>query len=49
LPQAARDIDGDGRDDLECRFGVQAARLSAANPVGTQASLARLSPRCRRE
>lgn len=30
-----RDINGDGRDDLECRFDVQAARLSAANPTGT--------------
>ncbi|HET6805304.1 MAG TPA: hypothetical protein VFH59_07695 [Frateuria sp.] len=30
-----RDVDGDGRDDLECRFDVPTAALSAANPKGT--------------
>lgn len=30
-----RDVNGDGKDDLECRFDVQAAKLSAANPKGT--------------
>jgi len=33
--QHPRDINGDGRDDLECRFDVHAAALSAANPMGT--------------
>jgi len=30
----ARDVNGDGKADLECRFDVQAAGLSAATPVG---------------
>lgn len=30
----ARDVDGDGKADLECRFDVQAAGLSATSPVG---------------
>lgn len=30
-----RDVNGDGSDDLECRFDVQAARLSATNPKAT--------------
>ena len=30
-----RDVNGDGRDDLECRFDVPTAALSAANPIGT--------------
>jgi len=30
-----RDVDSDGRGDLECRFDVQAARLSAESPKGT--------------
>lgn len=33
--QQLRDVNGDGRDDLECRFDVQAAALSAADPKGT--------------
>lgn len=29
-----RDVNGDGMNDLECRFDVQTAKLSAANPKG---------------
>lgn len=29
-----RDVNGDGKNDLECRFDAQAAKLSAANPIG---------------
>lgn len=29
-----RDVNGDGKNDLECRFDVHTAKLTTANPVG---------------